>query len=108
MSGPVTVFEGGIVRTMDSSRPVAKTLVVEGDRIVALDEDRPGARRVDLDGGCLLPGFTDSHVHFPTWAVTRREPQLHGSRDDVLALVAEAAPRVPPGRWLRGFGWTDL
>ena len=22
--------------------------------------------------------------------------------------MAEAAPRVPRGRWLRGFGWTDL
>jgi predicted amidohydrolase YtcJ len=103
-----TVFHGGIVRTMDPSRPVARTLVVEGDRIVALDESPSGARRVDLGGGCLLPGFTDSHVHFPTWAVTRRELQLHGSRADVLARVAEAAPRVPPGRWLRGFGWTDF
>jgi predicted amidohydrolase YtcJ len=54
----------------------------------------------------VLPGFTDSHVHFPTWAVTRRELRLHGSRDDVLAHVAAAVPAVPAGRWLRGFGWT--
>jgi predicted amidohydrolase YtcJ len=105
---PVTVFEGGTVRTMDSSRPIARSLVVEGDRIVALDESPAGARRIDLQGGCLLPGFTDSHVHFPTWALTRRELQLRGSRDDVLALVAETVPRVQHGRWLRGFGWTDL
>jgi predicted amidohydrolase YtcJ len=85
VSEPVTVFAGGIVRTLDSSRPVARSLVVEGERIVALDEEHAGARRVDLDGGCLLPGFTDSHVHFPTWALTRRELRLHGARDDVLA-----------------------
>ena len=63
---------------MDPARPVARSLVVEGERIVALDEEPAGARRVDLAGGCLLPGFTDAHVHFPTWAVTRRELQLHG------------------------------
>ena len=74
--GPVTVFGGGIVRTMDTSLPVARSLVVEGERIGALDEQPAGARRVDLAGGCLLPGFTDAHVHFPTWAVTRRELQL--------------------------------
>jgi predicted amidohydrolase YtcJ len=102
------VFTGGIVRTMDPSRPVASSLVVEGERIVALDQAPAGARRVDLHGGCLLPGFTDSHVHFPTWAVTRRELQLHGTRDEVLARVADAVPSVPHGRWLRGFGWTGF
>jgi predicted amidohydrolase YtcJ len=106
--GAVTVFHGGTVRTMDASRPLARSLVVEGERIVALDDEPAGARRIDLAGGCLLPGFTDSHVHFPTWAVTRRELQLHGTRtrEEVLARVAEAAPSVPRGRWLRGFGWT--
>ena len=102
------VFHGGVVRTMDPARPVARSLVAEGDRILAIDDEPAGARRIDLRGGCLLPGFTDSHVHFPTWAVTRRELQLHGSRDEVLARVAEAVPGVPPGRWLRGFGWTGF
>ena len=76
------LFAGGTVRTMDPARPVARSLVVVGERIVALDEEPAGARRVDLAGGCLLPGFTDAHVHFPTWAVTRRELQLHGSREE--------------------------
>jgi predicted amidohydrolase YtcJ len=100
------VLHGGTVRTMDRARPLARTLVIEGDRIAALDEEPPGAQRIDLAGGCVLPGFADSHVHFPTWAITRRELQLHGGRDEILARVAEAAPRVPHGRWLRGFGWT--
>jgi predicted amidohydrolase YtcJ len=100
------VLHGGTVRTMDPARPLARSLVIEGDRIAALDSEPAGAERIDLDGGCVLPGFTDSHVHFPTWAVTRRELQLHGTRDDVLAQVAAAVPAVPAGRWLRGFGWT--
>jgi predicted amidohydrolase YtcJ len=102
------VLHGGTVRTMDSSRPIARSLVIEGERIVALDAEPAGAERIDLDGGCVLPGFTDAHVHFPTWAVTRRELQLHGSREEVLAQVADAVPTVPPGRWLRGFGWTGF
>jgi predicted amidohydrolase YtcJ len=102
------VFGGGVIRTMDRARPLARSLAVEGERIVALDDEPAGARRIDLHGGCLLPGFTDAHVHFPTWAVTRRELQLHGSRDEVLARVAEAVPRLRPGRWLRGFGWTGF
>jgi predicted amidohydrolase YtcJ len=102
------VLHGGTVRTMDPARPVARSLVIEGERIVALDAEPPGAERIDLDGGCVLPGFTDAHVHFPTWALTRRELQLHGTREEVLARVSEAVPKVPAGRWLRGFGWTGF
>jgi predicted amidohydrolase YtcJ len=100
-------FTGGTVRTMDRARPVARSLVVDGDRIVALDDVPAGAERVELDGRCVLPGFTDSHVHFPTWAITRRELQLRGSADDVLAAVAAAVADVPAERWLRGFGWSE-
>jgi predicted amidohydrolase YtcJ len=101
------VLHGGTVRTMDPARPLARTLVIEGDRIAALDAEPAGAERIDLDGGCVLPGFTDSHVHFPTWATFRREPQLRGtrSRDEVLARVAGVVASVEPGRWLRAFGW---
>jgi predicted amidohydrolase YtcJ len=102
------LLHGGTVRTMDPARPLARSLLIEGDRIAALDSEPAGAERIDLDGGCVLPGFTDAHVHFPTWALTRRELQLHGtrSREDVLERVAGAVPAVPAGRWLRGFGWT--
>jgi predicted amidohydrolase YtcJ len=101
------VFRGGTVRTMDPARPLARSLVVDGDRIAALDVEPPGEHiHVDLAGGCLLPGFTDSHVHFPTWAVIRRELHVAGTREEILARVAEAVPHVSPGRWLRGFGWT--
>jgi predicted amidohydrolase YtcJ len=100
------VLHGGTVRTMDRARPLARTLVIDGDRIAALDEEPAGAERINLAGGCVLPGFTDSHVHFPTWAVIRRELHVDGTREDVLARVAAAVPEVPAGRWLRGFGWT--
>jgi predicted amidohydrolase YtcJ len=100
------VLSGGTIRTMDPARPLARSLVIDGDRIEAVDAEPPG-ERIDLDGRCVLPGFTDSHVHFPTWAITRRELQLHGSADEVLVAVAGAVADVPAGRWLRGFGWSE-
>ena len=59
---------------------------------------------VDLGGRCVLPGFTDSHVHFPTWAVAQHEVKLDG-----CSSLAEALERIraaaTPGEWLRGYGW---
>jgi predicted amidohydrolase YtcJ len=85
-------------------------VLIDDSRVIALcdAEDAPAdTRRVDLGGACVLPGFSDAHVHFPTWALTRRELQLHGlgSPEAIAALVAEAAAAGSPERWLRGFGW---
>jgi predicted amidohydrolase YtcJ len=53
-----------------------------------------------------VPGFTDSHVHFPTWSLGRRDLSLDGmtSLAEALELV-----RTKPGDgpWIRGQGWRD-
>ena len=51
--------------------------------------------------------MTDSHVHFPTWALAQRQIRLEGtaSLDEALQRVAAATREVKPGGWLRGMGW---
>jgi predicted amidohydrolase YtcJ len=106
-SGANVVFEGGSVRTLDPAAPIADTLSTRDSRVSA--EPAPGAHRVDLAGRCVVPGFCDAHVHFPTWALAQRQARLEGARslDEALARVVEALPQVPSGGWLRGLGWRD-
>ena len=70
------ILENGIIRTMDQALPTARGLAIAGDRVaggVGTHETAlPSPERVDLGGRCVLPGFSDSHVHFPTWAVAQR------------------------------------
>lgn len=103
----LTHLTGGTVRTLDPSRPVARGLTVVAGRIAALDEDVAGA--LDLRGACVLPGFSDAHTHFATWAIGLSQPRLEGcgSREEAAARVVDAAARTPPGRWVRGLGWRD-
>jgi predicted amidohydrolase YtcJ len=108
-----TVLVGGSVRTLDPQRPVGAALVLAGERIAAvLDDpaDAPaGAPRIDLAGGCVLPGLVDAHVHFPSWALARRELRLFDCRslDEAVERVREAAAERPRDAWLRGRGWRD-
>jgi predicted amidohydrolase YtcJ len=105
------ILENGIVRTLDASLPKAAALAIAGDRVaggVGTHETALASPdRVDLGGRCVLPGFTDSHVHFPTWALAQRQVRLEGagSLDEALSRVASAVGEVPSGRWLRGLGW---
>jgi predicted amidohydrolase YtcJ len=97
---------------MDPQRPTAAGLVVDGDRIAALADGEAGpagAERIDLGGACILPGFTDAHVHFPSWAVARREVRLFDARsvDEVVERVRAAARDVAPGDLMRGIGWRE-
>jgi predicted amidohydrolase YtcJ len=115
MTGRATIrcLHGGTVRTMDEGRPTAAALVLEGDRIGAVLEDAAdapaGAASIDLGGMCALPGFTDAHVHFPSWAQTRRDVRLFGARSlaQAIASLEAAVTDHRPGTWLRGRGWRD-
>jgi predicted amidohydrolase YtcJ len=104
------ILRNGTIRTLDRSLPSVSSLWIAGDRIaggVGVHETSlPSPETVDLGGRCVLPGFTDSHVHFPTWALGRNDARLHGCASLAEALdTVRAAPR--DGSWLRGQGWRD-
>jgi predicted amidohydrolase YtcJ len=104
------LLRNGTIRTLDPALPTATSLWIAGERIaggVGVHEtELPTPETVDLGGRCVLPGFTDSHVHFPTWALAQRDVQLHGCTSLAEALDrVRAAPRT--GIWLRGQGWRD-
>jgi predicted amidohydrolase YtcJ len=107
------ILERGLVRTLDPSLPTTSALAIAGDRIaggVGTHESAlPSPERVDLGGRCVLPGFSDAHVHFPTWALARREVRLEGvaSVEEAVARVRDGLAGVRPGAWLRGRGWRD-
>jgi hypothetical protein len=103
------ILQGGLVRTLEPTVPTQRALAIAGDRIaggVGVHETAlPSPEVVDLGGRVVVPGLTDSHVHFPTWALAQGDVSLDGCRslDEALARVRDA-PRAP-GRWLRGYGW---
>src|SRR5215211_590112 len=105
------LLHGGLIRTLDPSLPTVSALAIAGDRVaggVGTHETAlPGPERVDLGGRCVVPGFNDAHVHFPTWAVARGEVRLEGttSVEEAVSRVRDALGSVRAGGWLRGRGW---
>ena len=86
---------------------------IRGGRIAAvgpLGELKRRAGRaasvVDLGGGTLTPGFTDSHIHLITWIRALGEPWL-GAQDaeSIEKAVARRLEAAPEEDWILVRGW---
>ena len=63
---PVDPFTGGTLRAeADAGLLVRDGVVTERGSFPELSHRHPGEDVVDLRGGLVLPGFVDTHVHFP-------------------------------------------
>ncbi|HUP20860.1 MAG TPA: amidohydrolase [Gemmatimonadota bacterium] len=100
------LLENGRVWTNDPARPEAAAVLVRGSRIVALDpapsEVPANARRLDLGGRRVVPGFNDAHTHFVDGSLGLQAPDL--LETDTPEAFAERlgayAKTLPPGRWI--------
>ncbi|MGO9411920.1 MAG: amidohydrolase [Spirochaetia bacterium] len=109
------LLRNGVFRTMEPRAPLASAVAIRDGRFLHVGEEA-GARaalagadavqELDLGGRCVLPGLTDSHLHFMWYAQS-----LHGV-DVETATLAEALERVrarareaAPGTWITGSGW---
>lgn len=100
-----TVFLGG-GRTTEA-------VLVRGDRIAAvgaIDDvtERAGsARRVDVEGGMVLPAFQDAHVHPVFGGLYQLQCDLHDlpSAEAIIESVRRYVAEHPDEDWIVGGGW---
>ena len=103
------------VVTPTPERP-ASTVVVRDGRIAAVGGDdvasgaRAGARRIDLAGRTLVPGFIDAHAHI--WKIghlltTMLDLRGVDSVESIVARVAACRAGRPAGSWILGRGYNE-
>ncbi len=108
------LFTGGPVFAVSRDHLEPSAVAVRGGRVVAVGQDAhdakgPATTLVDLDGGLLVPGFTDAHVHAVQGGLERLHCDLTPAtdRDDCLRLVREYAERHRDAEWVTGGGWNQ-
>ena len=103
------VLTGGRIVTVNPDFDVVEAMAVEDGRVKAvgsIDDIQqfvdPDTVVVELNGGMVLPGLIDSHVH-PTGASrfeSDHEIPTMESISDVLDYVRQRAKVVPKGEWI--------
>jgi predicted amidohydrolase YtcJ len=104
-----TVLTGGAVWLGPGRRTHAVAvrdgvILALGDAALALAD---GAEVLDLEGGLLVPGYTDGHCHPPQGGVELSGPAVVGKTSvaDVVAAVREFALAHPDLPWIVGGGY---
>ena len=66
---------------------------------------------VDAEGGALIPGLHDHHVHLAALAAARSSVQVGPPKvtdaSQLSAALAEADRRLPAGAWIRAVGYHE-
>ncbi len=110
------VFKNGNVYTANDKEPRAEAVAVKADRIIFVGSNAAAqkfvgqsTRVVDLKGGTVLPGFTDSHQHLSGVGLREMTLNLEGttSLDDLLAKLKARVDQAKPGEWVTGRGWIE-
>ena len=102
------------IATLDEQRPAATALAVQGGKFLAVGEEAevrklkgPDTKTIDAGGRTIIPGLNDSHLHAVRGG---RFYNLELRWDGVkslkrgLAMIREQAERTPKGQWVRVIG----
>lgn len=100
-----TLFHGGTVHAAEG--PAEWVLVSDGTISAVGSGNAPDAdRRVDLDGGTLVPAFRDAHVHLPATGLYEAGMNFRGEKRTSVILDA-FAQQVESGGLLFGGNFED-
>ena len=109
------IYTGGWVFTTQSSAPERMAVAVTDGRIAAVvPDDEIGAwtaestQVVNLNGGLLVPGFQDAHIHPVFGGVELMQCDLTGTEnaEEAVARIAAYATANPDAEWILGGGWS--
>lgn len=108
------IIEADRIITLDAERPDAQRMGVLNGRVVGFDDELDGldADRVEQFGSCVVvPGFNDAHCHTTWWGLSLQAVQLDTARglEQLYAMLEAEVERLAdqPDAWIHGTGFNQ-
>jgi predicted amidohydrolase YtcJ len=113
---PELILHGGKIWTVTQSQPTAEAVAISGGRFLAVGSNAEvlglaagRAKKIDLGGKTVLPGFIDAHSH-PAEAGLDHLRMVDcdlRSISAILDALRQRAAQTKPGEWVLGFKYDD-
>ncbi|MEO8347691.1 MAG: amidohydrolase family protein, partial [Acidobacteriota bacterium] len=112
-SGAALLLENATVYVSAESKPRKLAILAKEGRVVFVgDASRArklagDAKRIDLAGAYVFPGWTDAHGHLLGLGKSLEIANLRGAADSAEAArrISELAVKLPAGTWVEARGW---
>ena len=113
---PNLILYNGKLHTQDEKYPNASAIALRDGRILAVGGDaeilalaHAKTEKIDLGERRVLPGLTDSHIHFYEWALLSQVVILDNIKSlaELKARVKDAVKNTKAGAWIIGQGWNQ-
>jgi predicted amidohydrolase YtcJ len=113
---PEIILYNGNFWTVDPRQPRAQAVAISGGRFLAIgsnEEVQPlaagNAKKIDLGGKTVLPGFIDAHSHPAEAGLSHLRMVDCDLRSiaDILKALHERAAKTSAGEWVLGFKYDD-
>jgi len=112
------VVINGKVITVDKNFSIKQAVAVKDRKVIAVGTNEEiktfitkDTKVLDIKGKPVLPGINDSHCHAALFGGTRPPLSLDLSYPAIKSIsgmsevLRKKVEEVPPGEWIRGFGW---
>lgn len=113
---PELILYNGNFWTVDPRQPRAQAVAISGGRFLAIGSNEEvlplaagNAKKIDLGGKTVLPGFIDAHSHPAEAGLSHLRMVDCDLRSiaDILKALHERAAKTPAGEWVLGFKYDD-
>jgi len=113
---PDLILYNGNFWTVDPRNPRAEAVAISSGRFLAIGKNQEvlalaagSAKKIDLGGKTVLPGFIDAHSH-PAEAGIDHLRMVDCDLRSIAAILAalrQRAAQIPPNQWVLGFKYDD-
>ena len=87
------------------SHPEANSISLSNGKVLSIGNNLSGDEIIDLNGGYVYPGFSDSHMHLVGYGKSLEKLDLVGTKSvlEITDMVAKAYDKSKI--WIEGRGW---
>jgi predicted amidohydrolase YtcJ len=111
------LFVNGVIYTLNQDKPLVSAVMVKDGRIIDLGDDSQLIKKyknqdtelIDFQGGMVLPGLTDSHMHLISHGTKLLSLDFSQCThaQEMKRMLQEKVSKTPEGTWIIGVGWNE-